>query len=167
MSLPTNSGSGDVVTTPSLAELEAATKKQIDAVSMTPTAPENAPRIYSKYGFIQKPEYGYGRSELDFLEWEIKRGVLNSMDADQPGSPWWRKVNTLFCYYSELAGKIHEAGLTGTFENPVQKWLDYFANPDGKTWYAAHNSSISQGYIQAQEEAKQEINTNNTSRMRY
>ena len=104
--------------------------------------------FYQKYGdpFVKGNE-GLGNSELAFIKWEIKRGTLNPMDGYQPGSPWWREVNSHFLYVSTLAGLIEESG--ETFQEvpvPVSCWLDYIATPNECSWYRAHNSSIISGY---------------------
>jgi hypothetical protein len=104
--------------------------------------------FYQKYGdaFIKESE-GLGNSELAFIEWEIKRGTLNSLSSENPGSIWWREVNSHFLYVSTLAQLIKESG--ELFENiptPVVYWLDFIDNPNEQTWYRAHNSSIISGY---------------------
>ena len=35
----------------------------------------------------------YGKAVVAFMRWQRARGVLNPLDADMPGSPWWRAVN--------------------------------------------------------------------------
>ena len=104
--------------------------------------------FYQQYGFGTRKALNYGDSEIAFLKWEIKRGVLNPMDdPDQPGSKWWRDVNLNFIFYSELAGKMWTANVTNpNAPAPVQKWLTYIANPRSTTWYRAHNSSILAGF---------------------
>ncbi|MEL6812237.1 MAG: hypothetical protein AAFP76_12980, partial [Bacteroidota bacterium] len=104
--------------------------------------------FYQKYGHpIIKGQEGLGNSELAFIKWEIKRGVLNPMNDGHPGSPWWRRVNSYFLYLATLAQLIEESG--ETFEDlpvPVTHWLDYIKTPNECTWYRAHNSSIIAGY---------------------
>ncbi|GAA4829075.1 NAD(P)-binding protein [Algivirga pacifica] len=109
--------------------------------------------FYEKYGFGRWTKYGFGESELDFLEWEIKRGVLNPVG----GSPWWSAVNLDFIYYAELAKNIFESKeeIDGV-ALPVQRWLDYLHTPSSQTWYMAHNTSIVMGYIKYVELATQE-----------
>ena len=106
-------------------------------------------KFYKKYGkSISKGKEGLGNSELAFIDWEIKRGTLNPLNNLQPGSPWWRKVNSHFLYLATLAQLIHESGQT--FEEvpvPVQFWLDFINMPNEVSWYKAHNSSIISGYV--------------------
>lgn len=89
--------------------------------------------------------YGYGRSELDFLRWEIARGVLDPAR----GSPWWRAVNLSFLYWGRLAELGHDAGLgPDGAPVPVDAWLAYFAAPSSRSWYRAHNTAIVAGYAE-------------------
>jgi hypothetical protein len=94
-------------------------------------------------------EFGYGRSELDFLRWEIRRGVLNPLNDSRgrAGSRWWREVNLSFLYDGELAALGHEAGLDPAMvEAPVGYWMRYIRTPGESSWYRAHNASIASGY---------------------
>ncbi|WP_299246382.1 hypothetical protein [uncultured Aquimarina sp.] len=104
--------------------------------------------FYQKYGdpFIEGNE-GLGNSELAFIDWEIKRGTLNSINGQPAGSSWWREVNSHFLYVATLAQLIKESG--ETFQNlpvPVNFWLNYINSPNETSWYRAHNSSIISGY---------------------
>lgn len=104
--------------------------------------------FYQKYGdrFIKGNE-GLGNSELAFIDWEIKRGTLNPTNTQQPGSPWWREVNSHFLYLATLAQLIKES--REEFQDlpiPVSFWLDYINTPNECSWYRAHNSSIISGY---------------------
>lgn len=108
-------------------------------------------RFYEKYSFSHLGHDGFGNSEIAFLKWEIERGVLNPLhDADRPGSPWWRSVNLRFLYDGELASLIHEAQLpltTPGIPHSCLQWLRYLQAPTGTSWYRAHNTSITQGYL--------------------
>jgi hypothetical protein len=35
----------------------------------------------------------FRRAALSFMRWQVRRGVLNPLDASPPGSVWWRAVN--------------------------------------------------------------------------
>ncbi len=135
-----------------LNSLEEKTKKIVQSVSNDPEGRYKLRyEFYQKYGdpFV-KGEEGLGNSELAFMRWEIDRGVLNPMDAKQPGSPWWRSVNSHFLYVATLAQLIKESG--ESFEGlpvPVNNWLHFINDPNEETWYRAHNSSIIAGYKEA------------------
>ena len=102
--------------------------------------------------------YNYGDSEIAFLKWEIKRGVLNPVDDPiQVGSPWWRNVNLRFIYFAELAGRIFDEKLVqADLPIPVQAWLDYLNNQNGENWYKAHNTTIAECFQFYIEDARQE-----------
>lgn len=141
---PTHSGA-------TLEELEASVKAAVNAVKDDPEGRyQLRDRFYDKYGFTinrNGKSHGLGNSELAFLRWEIKRGVLNPKDFHRPGSPWWRAVNLDFIYYSELAMAIHEAGIeVREIPDEVGYWLDYLQEPSEQAWYRAHNRSIVRGY---------------------
>ncbi|GAA4271545.1 hypothetical protein U6A24_13240 [Aquimarina gracilis] len=114
--------------------------------------------FYKKYGDpFAKGNDGLGNSELAFIEWEIKRGTLNPMDSDHPGSLWWRKVNSHFLYVATLAQLIKESGEAFLdLPVPVNFWLQYIDTPNECSWYRAHNSSIISGYAVADKLAYKE-----------
>src|SRR6188472_4270602 len=35
----------------------------------------------------------YPRAALAFMGWQLRRGLLNPLEHDRPGSPWWRALN--------------------------------------------------------------------------
>ena len=104
--------------------------------------------FYERYGYVEQDGHNYGRSELAFLKWEIKRGVLNPLDDDtQPGSAWWRNVNLHFIFLSELAGAMKENDVTHPdAPMPTLKWLEFINNPTPENWYTAHNATILDGF---------------------
>jgi hypothetical protein len=113
--------------------------------------------FYSRYGYAIDQGFGYGNSELAFLSWEIERGALNDLEQVTKGSPWWRKVNSVFLIYSEWAGACYaEDPDYESHDHCVNMWLEYLRHPTDQTWYRAHNSSIITGYLDAVEEAWQE-----------
>lgn len=107
--------------------------------------------FYQKYGDpLVTGSEGLGNSELAFIKWEQKRGVLNPMNDAHPGSPWWREVNSHFLYLATLAQLIQESGeIFQDLPIPVTFWLDYINDPNERSWYCAHNSSIISGYCVA------------------
>lgn len=101
---------------------------------------------------------GFGRSELDFLRWEIDRGTLNPLnDSLQKGSPWWRDVNLKFIIISEEAGNVfRKEAPVHHIDNEMQLWLDYIKERTGVSWYRAHNASIVRGYLECIHQAREE-----------
>lgn len=116
--------------------------------------------FYDNFGHGHFSRFGFGNSELAFLQWE-ERGVLHPPDGDPAGSPWWSEVNLQFIYWSELAALIHLAGWEeqhlSDIEPQVLHWLDFIEEPSSKHWYKAHNSSIISGYHKYAELAHEEI----------
>lgn len=108
--------------------------------------------FYQRYGFSSQDGFSYGDSELAFLKWEIRRGVLNPMSANPAGSHWWRNVNLDFIFHSELAGLMDQQDVSPTAETPAATlaWLNFLAHPTPTNWYRAHNTTILAGF-----EAKQ------------
>jgi uncharacterized membrane protein len=143
---------------PTLAELEQEAQKRVEAVSDDPEGRYKLRvHFYNTYGRGQRTA-GFGNSELNFMRWEINRGVLAALDDPQkPGSAWWRAVNGHFCYCAELGVLVAEAGLDPTpLPPPIRHWVGYIQRPSSAGWYRAHNSSIVEGYIKHLDLAQQE-----------
>jgi hypothetical protein len=138
-----------------LSVLAARARAQVAAVANDPQGRyELRAAFYAKYG-DGTPDLprGYGESELAFMDWEIRRGVLDALPV---GSPWWRKVNGEFLYLGQLAMLVYEAGCEDPVPSEVQFWLDYIKCPSADSWYRAHNASIVRGYLDSIDEAKAE-----------
>lgn len=104
--------------------------------------------FYLKYGGGPPGTPGLGRSELDFMRWEIERGVLAA--PQDGGSPWWRAVNSRLLYQAELARLIHEQLPDASpGDSAVRFWMELIKNPTPIAWYRAHNGSIVDGYLDA------------------
>lgn len=143
-------------------KLDKLTQKAEIIVAQVVNNPENRYNLryefYEKYGHsVIKGSEGLGNSELAFIKWEIKRGVLNPLSATPSGSEWWRAVNSYFLYVGTLAQLIHESGEDfKDLPTPVTFWLAYINEPNECTWYRAHNSSIIEGYAEANKLALKE-----------
>ena len=90
----------------------------------------------------------FRRAALSFMRWQVRRGVLNALDASPPGSVWWRAVNERLlldgCETVALLG-----GLAGdSSSQAVRLWLEFGARPTGRNGYRAHNASIVAGYLE-------------------
>ncbi|NME71148.1 hypothetical protein [Flammeovirga aprica] len=126
----------------------------IDTIKNSPEERlESRKQYYIKYGEADGDLYGFGNSEIDFLEWEVERGVL----APEYHARWWYNVNLKFIYYSVLGSYVFEEGLQcEDIPQPVERWVDYLKDPCSSKWYKAHNTSIIYGYIEYKELAKEE-----------
>lgn len=145
-----------VVKPTTLSHLKELAQQKVAAVADNPEGRyQLRTAFYQKYGFGEGA--GYGTSELAFMRWEIKRGVLNPLPA---GSMWWHQVNETFIYIAELAALVHEHTLSEhdkqQLNEPVKFWLAYFQHPSSQSWYKAHNATIVAGYLQYAESATNE-----------
>jgi hypothetical protein len=98
----------------------------------------------------------FRRAAISFMGWEARRGVLNALDADPPGSRWWRALNERLlrdgCEAVARAG-----GHGGPESSPtIGLWSDFVADPTAGTWYRAHNASIVAAYLEHRELAELE-----------
>ncbi|MBK8259025.1 MAG: hypothetical protein IPK82_40995 [Polyangiaceae bacterium] len=100
--------------------------------------------FYDRYGFGERGSGGFGRAEIDFMEWQRNRGLFAREDGrPNSGSPYWRATNECVAIDSEWAAAGWEKGLSTVDAPPaVVPWLQYFAAPTGASWYRAHNTSI-------------------------
>jgi hypothetical protein len=99
----------------------------------------------------------YRHAELSFMDWQLRRGVLEPITGDQPGSPWWRAVNArLLCD----TGEAHHlaAGAPGPASRPaVERWQEFLDRPAPRTWYRAHNTSIASAYLEHRDLSTDEL----------
>lgn len=139
-------------------EIEQEAQRRVKAVEDDPEGRYKLRvHFYNTYGRGQRTA-GFGNSELNFMRWEINRGVLAALNGRKgSGSAWWRAVNGHFCYRAELGVLATEAGLDpASLPPPVRHWVEYIRRPSSAGWYRAHNSSIAEGYIKFIDLARQE-----------
>ncbi len=96
---------------------------------------------------------------MSFMRWEAKRGVLNPLDAELPGSKWWRALNERLlldgCEAVARAG-----GHGGSASTPaIALWDAFVVDPTARTWYRAHNASIAAAYLEYRDLAAMESRT--------
>lgn len=101
----------------------------------------------------------FRRAAMSFMRWEARRGVLNPLDADPPGSRWWRAMNERLlrdgCEAVARAG-----GHGGPPSAPaIELWDAFVARPTARTWYRAHNASIAAAYLDHRDLAAGESRT--------
>ena len=81
------------------------------------------------------------------MRWQQARGVLNALDAEAPGSPWWRAVNEDLLRDTLEAKLLVEREDAVASRPTVQHWVDFFRAPSARSWYLAHNASVVAGYL--------------------
>lgn len=98
----------------------------------------------------------FRRAAMSFMHWEASRGVLNPVDVDPPGSPWWRAMNERLLR-DGCEAVARSAGVPGAMSSPtVGPWMAFIADPTARTWYRAHNSSIVAAYLEHRDLAERE-----------
>lgn len=150
----------DMGASPTMQELRARARADVDAVWNDP-ASRFAMReaFYRRWGKSDGGGEGIGRSELDFMRWEMQRGVLRTPSAG--GSHWWRKVNGGLLFDARLAELVEdESPGLASGSTATEHWRTFMRSSDAlawpRLWYRAHNASIASGYVAAQEEAEAE-----------
>ena len=124
---------------------------QVGVVRDDPTARlALAARTYREVGLAPR-HVPFKRAALSFMRWQVARGVLEPIDADPPGSPWWRAVNErLLRDGCEAVARAD--GLAGQPSSPtIELWSAFIATPTPWTWYRAHNASIVSAYLDYQD----------------
>jgi len=98
----------------------------------------------------------YARAALAFMNWQVGRGLLNPLDHERPGSPWWRAVNERLLR-DTCEARLRFLGHPGPPSSPSIEFADDFAErPSPRTWYLAHNVSIVGAYLDHRELAERE-----------
>jgi hypothetical protein len=98
----------------------------------------------------------YRRAALAFMGWELRRGLLNPVSGQAPGSPWWRAVNDRLLRDTAEA-RARELGLGGPMSSSsVADAMTFVRQPSVRTWYRAHNATIVRAYLDNRELANAE-----------
>jgi len=89
----------------------------------------------------------FRRAAMSFMQWQLRRGLLQPPFSDRPGSPWWRAVNERIlrdgCEAVALSG-----GLAGPASSrTVDFWMSFADYPTARAWYRAHNGSVVAAYL--------------------
>ena len=113
-------------------------------------------RLYVVPATVDRGYLPYRRGASAFMQWQLRRGLLNPDTDPAPGSPWWRVVNEALlrdtCEASAIAfGRPGEPRTVG-----VAATLDFIRKPTARNWYRAHNLSIVSAYLANEDLARQE-----------
>ncbi len=98
----------------------------------------------------------YRRAATAFMEWQLRRGLLNPLDHERPGSPWWRAMNVrLLRDTCEARSRI--LGHPGPVSAPsVEPSIAFARQPSPRAWYLAHNVTIVGAYLDHRDLAERE-----------
>lgn len=98
----------------------------------------------------------YRRAAEAFMGWQVQRGLLNPLDHDRPGSPWWRAVNErLLRDTCEARSRL--LGHPGPSSSPsVEPSVRFAREPSSRSWYLAHNVTIVTAYLDHRQLAERE-----------
>ena len=90
------------------------------------------------------------------MGWQLRRGLLNPLDHERPGSPWWRAVNErLLRDTCEARSRV--LGHPGPASSPsVEPSVRFARQPSPRTWYLAHNVTIVRAYLDHRDLAERE-----------
>jgi hypothetical protein len=89
----------------------------------------------------------YQRAALAFIGWQLRRGLLNPLDHECPGSPWWKAVDErLLRDTCEARSRVlgHPGPASSTSVEPSVRFA---RQPSPRTWYLAHNVTIVRAYL--------------------
>jgi hypothetical protein len=98
----------------------------------------------------------YRRAAHAFMTWQLRRGLLEPMDAPTPGSPWWRAVNARLLHDTAEARALAAGHGGSPSSDSVAAGLEFVQQPSARRWYRAHNHSVVAAYLAYRELAEQE-----------
>ncbi|AQA24508.1 hypothetical protein BTZ20_0719 [Rhodococcus sp. MTM3W5.2] len=107
---------------------------------------------YGPYGKAPR-HLPFQRAAMSFMRWQLRRGLLQPLSSDRPGSPWWRAVNERI-----LRDGCEAVALSGDFPGPtssqtVDFWMSFADYPTARAWYRAHNGSVVAAYLEHRDQA--------------
>jgi hypothetical protein len=96
----------------------------------------------------------YRRAAVAFMQWQLRRGLLEPENAARPGSPWWRDVNERLLRDTAEAIALPRGGSPSTAS--VEAARTFIHTPNASNWYRAHNLSIVSAYLELENLAARE-----------
>jgi hypothetical protein len=104
-------------------------------------------RLYEVPRGVDRGYLPYRRAASAFMDWQLRRGLLNPPSDARPGSPWWRALNEGLVRDTAEA-RAFAVGYRGEPSGPgVTAHVDFIRRPTARNWYRAHNVSIVAGYL--------------------
>lgn len=96
---------------------------------------------------VDKGYLPYRRAATAFMNWQLRRGLLNPQGDPRPGSPWWRALNEGLLRDTAEARALAFGYQGEPSRSAVSVHLDFIRSPTARNWYRAHNASIVAGYL--------------------
>jgi hypothetical protein len=90
----------------------------------------------------------FRRAAVAFMRWQLRRGLLNPVTSETPGSPWWRAVNERLLLDTCEARMIFSGALEEPSSASVQAGVEFARRPTAQSWYRAHNMTIVSAYVE-------------------
>ena len=85
--------------------------------------------LYEVPASVDRGYLPFRRAAAAFMNWQLRRGLLNPADDPRPGSPWWRAVNEAFLRDTAEARAL-AFGHPGSPSRPaVNAHLEFIATP--------------------------------------
>ena len=89
----------------------------------------------------------YPRAALAFMGWQLRRGLLNPLEHEHPGSPWCRAVNERLLH-DTCEARSRLLGHPGPASSPsIEPSVRFARQPSCRSWYLAHNVTIVRAYV--------------------
>ncbi|WP_123029055.1 hypothetical protein [Mycolicibacterium stellerae] len=104
-------------------------------------------RLYEVPREFDRGYLPYRRATSAFMNWQLRRGLLNPPSHRRPGSPWWRALNEALLRDTAEARALAFGYDGEPSRNAVAAHLDFINRPTARNWYRAHNASIAAGYL--------------------
>jgi hypothetical protein len=106
--------------------------------------------LYEVPASVDRGHLPFRQAASAFMGWQLRRGLLNPVDAHAPGSPWWRAMNECLLRDGWEARAL-AFGHRGTPSSPaVAASLEFIRHPSAQRWYRAHNINVVSAYLEHQ-----------------
>jgi len=90
------------------------------------------------------------------MGWQLRRGLLNPLEHESPGSPWWRAVNERLLR-DTCEARLRLLGHPGPASSvSVEPSVRFARQPSPRTWYQAHNVTIVRAFLDHRDLAERE-----------
>lgn len=138
----------DVVGTSSSTPASEIAAAAVDAVRDSPVGrQELLHALYEPVAGAPARHQRYRRAATAFLDWQLRRGLLDPPDGPDAGSPWWRAVNERLLRDTGEARALLLGHPGPPSSASVAASFDFACRPSARRWYRAHNATIVSAYL--------------------